>query len=135
MMIVADASVVVKVLTEEPGSASATRTISENDVVVPDFIQFEVASALSKKVRYAGLPAEQAAKALEALPLVVPDRHDTTGLIDRAFALSISIRHALYDCLYLALAEHMDCPLVTADGKFVAAVEQAGLGVRIERLA
>src|SRR5690242_2237853 len=134
-MIVADASVIVKVLTEEVGSAEATRTVADTDVVVPDFIQFEVASALSKKVRYAGLPAKQAEDALEVLPLIVPDRYDTSRLLDRAFALSVSIRHALYDCIYLALAEQLDCKLVTADEKFLNAVERTDLSPRIERLA
>jgi predicted nucleic acid-binding protein len=133
-MIVADASVVVKVLTEEFGSAAATRTIADNEIIVPDLIELEVASALSKKVRYAGLPVDQAASALEALSLVVPDRHDTADLLERAFALSVSIRHALYDCIYLALAEREGCILVTADEKFLAVVQQSELAKQIEGL-
>jgi predicted nucleic acid-binding protein len=134
-VIVADASVVVKVLTEEAGSAAAMRAVADNDVAAPDFIRFEVASALSKKVRYAGLPIEQATNALDALPLIVPDQHDATRLVGRAIDLSISIRHAVYDCLYLALAEQLECKVLTADEKFLAAVGQSEWKRRIELLA
>jgi predicted nucleic acid-binding protein len=47
---------------------------------------------------------------------------DTTGLIDAAFLASITLRHPIYDCLYLIASMQQNAPLVTADAAFVAKV-------------
>ena len=39
----------------------------------------------------------------------------TSVLKDRALAIAIELRHAAYDCFYLALAERSTSPLITAD--------------------
>jgi predicted nucleic acid-binding protein len=38
--------------------------------------------------------------------------------IEEAFHLAIKAKRSIFDCLYLALAEMLDCRMVTADGKF-----------------
>ena len=48
-------------------------------------------------------------------PLYVP-----SGLLMlRGMAIALTTRHAVYDCLYVALAEREGCELVTADDKLV----------------
>jgi predicted nucleic acid-binding protein len=40
-----------------------------------------------------------------------------------AIALAIRLRHPVYDCFYVALAERERCALITADERLVAAVK------------
>lgn len=134
-MLVIDASVVVKVLTEERGSIVATdRLIGEPARTAPDWLKAEIASALSKKVRYGGLPIETAERSLAALAVIMPDLAPSEPLIDKALVLSVVLRHAFYDCLYLALAIDQDCMMLTADQKFFAAVAATDLKHRVELL-
>jgi hypothetical protein len=37
----------------------------------------------------------------------------------QAIALALQLKHPYQDCLYLALAERLQAPLVTADPKFI----------------
>ena len=135
-MIVVDASVVVKLLTEEHGSDLAIDRISrEPERTAPDWLQVEIASALAKKVRYAGLPTDQAQRSLAAIPAVMPDIVSSTPLLGHAMELSIALRHALYDCLYLALAIREDCAVLTADIKFFEAAGRSEYYNRVELLA
>ena len=85
----------------------------------PDFLRLELANVLSKKVRrgeldqlqaLAGIPFADAA--VEYLP--------TTNLELRALEIGLEIKHPIYDCLYLALAEAIGGVIVTADKKMVA---------------
>jgi predicted nucleic acid-binding protein len=38
-------------------------------------------------------------------------------------ALAIRLKHPIYDCFYLALAERKRCALVTADARLIAAAK------------
>ena len=120
-MRVLDASVLVKLVTEEPGSEQARALIAvEPELAAPQLAALEIAGALSKKVRYHGLPLTLAHDALATYGHldveIVPD----AGLIARAMEISVAMSHAIQDCLYLALAEALRCALVTADHKFAA---------------
>ena len=50
-------------------------------------------------------------------------------LLQRATAISSQARIGVYDCLYVALAEHENCELVTADGKLILYGQSGKLGV------
>ena len=55
-MLVVDASVIMKVLTEEVGSDLAVERLAQAPArTAPDWLTVEIASALSKKIRYGGL--------------------------------------------------------------------------------
>lgn len=135
-MIVVDASIVVKLLVNEPSSLLALQRIEHEAVrLAPDLCVLEVANAMSKKVRYDGLPVSVVMRALDTLPRVVTQFIGSSELMAAGMALSVQCRHALYDCLYLALAVREKCLLLTADAKFVAACRVAGLADRVELLA
>jgi predicted nucleic acid-binding protein len=44
-------------------------------------------------------------------------------LADAAVALAIRLKHPIYDCFYLALAERERCALITADARLVEAAK------------
>lgn len=125
-MIVIDASVIVKLLTEEPGSAQAMQVVLDHpERWAPDLVYLEVASALSKKVRYAGLPIGKVDPALKAMSHFIDVQTEAVALIPAAVSLSIELKHAVYDCIYLALAIEQNGRLLTSDRKFVERLRQS----------
>lgn len=127
MVIVLDASVLVKLFVDEPLSDEAQAVAARHAMILaPEIVRVEVASAITRKARNHELSAEAAAAKLAdwrefaALGNVrlTPDR----DVLPAAEQLSLGLRHPLADCLYLAVAERDGLPLVTADGPFVEAV-------------
>ena len=47
-----------------------------------------------------------------------PVLHGSSTLLIRAMEIALSTKRAVYDCLYLALAEAEGCELITADDQF-----------------
>lgn len=122
-MIVIDASVAVKWFIPEPDSDAARMLYREN-LIAPAIWLSEVANVLWHHVQ-TGKLEEAKAELLLSRYRVAPiastaaDRH-----IDHAFSLANQVSHAVYDCLYLALAIDESTHLVTADVRFVRAVRQ-----------
>jgi predicted nucleic acid-binding protein len=125
-----DASVAVKLVIEEEGSAAARR-LHRRGLVAPDLLLPECANILWKSVRRGDLDppqAQLACAALLAIPIeIVASRPLMAAALDRALALG----HPAYDCLYLELAARRGLPLVTADRRlralFAPGVEVIGL--------
>jgi predicted nucleic acid-binding protein len=65
------------------------------------------------------LGSVRAQEAVDVLPSLVIDQVDITGLVDRMWQLRGSITP--YDAAYVASAERLGCPLVTADGRLAKA--------------
>jgi predicted nucleic acid-binding protein len=82
----------------------------------------EVAGALCRRVRKGELEPGEAedrcrhwlAELDNGLFTLTPDR----DLLPEAIALSTKLKHAVQDCLYLAVAIRFHAPLVTADRTF-----------------
>lgn len=125
-MIVIDASVAAKWLIPEAGSAEAAAFQEDpRQLVAPDLIRLEVASAITKRVRSERNPITEKDATLrcqrwfhlldKAIISLVPER----DVLARAIELSVHIKHALPDCLYLAVATSLDAELITADENLV----------------
>lgn len=117
MIGVVDTSVVVKWYTAEAASASARQLIGA-DLVAPDLILIELGHALWKKHRLKELVAAQAHEGLQHLAetiTLLPSAALAKAALERAFELG----HAVYDCVFLVLAEHLQLPLITSDQKLV----------------
>ena len=129
MTLVVDASVAAKWLIHEPDSALAVRYLAE-DLIAPTILRIECANALIRRLRLRQLSQEETGRRLREL-LTLPVQLQTVDE-DSAFRLALTLRHPVYDCLYLALAHARDVPLVTADRTFRDKAVAAGLGARIE---
>jgi predicted nucleic acid-binding protein len=127
MTLILDASVLTKLLLNEPDSPKAMALARSDDIIAPDFARLEVGNALWSRV-HMGKLAPAAAKEMLAL-LDAPDIEyvSVNALAARALSIATAIDHPIYDCAYLALAEHRRIPLVTADGRFLSAVRRHGL--------
>ena len=132
MTLVVDASVAVKWSVPEAGTDAAVELLSQQ-LVAPDLFLAEFGNALTKKVRQREILADQARQAFEEGQRTV-ERLDSALLAPLAFELSIALHHNIYDCYYLALADAMEWPLVTADAVFVTKVRAVALGSRIHLL-
>jgi predicted nucleic acid-binding protein len=132
--IVVDASVAVKWVLPEPGSdrATAIRT-ADDDLVAPSLAYAEIGSAIWRAVLRDGVPAAEARRdlkvAISHYRRIIP----IAELADRALELATRLRHPIYDCFYMALAERERCPLITADRRLIA-VAKAMKGVELRSL-
>lgn len=133
MTLVVDASVAVKFLVREPGNDEARRLLSIPDpLIAPDWLLAEAASTFWKKVKRSELLMIHAERHLDDLPRFFETLFPSADLVSEALRLSFRLRHAVYDCLYLALALREDCRLITADAEFASAIIRAGLQEKLE---
>ncbi|MDZ4655090.1 MAG: type II toxin-antitoxin system VapC family toxin [Coriobacteriia bacterium] len=119
--VVFDASVLVKLVAEEPGTDAAARAYKAADTVIaPSWARIECAQALWKKVRRGEWDSGQALRALAALDRAEMRIIDANSLTPAALSLACHVNHSVYDCVYLALAVENDATLVTADRRLFA---------------
>lgn len=115
-MIVVDSSAVVDALGVVEGTADLRARLAAEDLHAPALIDFEIVSALRGLARAGHVTAARAEDLLtdfEDLPLRRWPSVDP--LRRRAFALRDNL--SAYDAAYVALAEALDCPLLTRDAR------------------
>jgi predicted nucleic acid-binding protein len=127
---VVDASIALKWLLSEEGSAEALALRPHYRLVAPDLLVAECANALWKHVQRGQVLPDEALLAAKLLAADDLELVPTKGLLTDALRLSIELRHPAYDCIYLALAKAEQCPFITADAAFKRKSEQvvSGLG-------
>jgi predicted nucleic acid-binding protein len=133
MTIVVDASVAALWALDQEGSSPALVLRAEGGLIAPSLIAAEIGSAIWKAVRRGAVAPANALIAIEAALLPFEALMPTEGLRVRALALAIELKHPIYDCFYLALAERERCPMITADRRLVAAAK-AMKGVELRPL-
>ena len=111
-MIVADASVAVLALLND-GAARAS--LATERVAVPHLIDAELAHALRSRIRREEITEDQGRVALDRWTRLGLRRFAAVGMLGRIWELRENV--TAYDATYVALAEALDCPLVTADGR------------------
>lgn len=132
-MKVVDASVAVKWVFDEPGSRRA-RDLLEADhaLSAPRFWLIEAANVLRRKSSEGKLSGSDARARTALLGRLPIETADELPLLDGALDLALRLDHALYGCIYLALAREQRSVLVTADGRFAKAALLAGYSDLIE---
>lgn len=115
-----DACALVDVVLDQPTAGWVLDEIADAQVCAPAHQPAEVLSALARLVRAAQVDLVSARDALDEA-LALPQRFvtPTAGHVRRAFAWRDRIR--VVDGLYVALADELDCPLVTTDHRLAAA--------------
>jgi len=130
--LVVDASVVVKWFLPEVSAEAALRVAAgEHVLLAPELLGAEFTSVLWKKTRRGEIEAAAAVRMLDDFSRIAIGFHPLMPLLPTAFAMAAGAGHSVYDCLYLALAEREDCPVVTADRRFHASFAGGQLGHRM----
>jgi predicted nucleic acid-binding protein len=121
--LVIDASVAVKWLVPEDMSDAARRLSGVSDrLVAPRLITTEVANALARKATQGLLSRQEASYHFGKLQVLLPDLIDVDDLIEPALQSACTLRHPIYDLIYLETARRLDAQLVTADRRFAAKI-------------
>jgi predicted nucleic acid-binding protein len=120
-LIVVDASVLANVVGDDgaSGRAARSRLSTAGEASIPDLADVETVSVLRKRWMASNLTTRRFRSAVDdllALPLV---RFPTGPLMRRAYELRANVTP--YDAAYIALAEGLQCSLVTADARLAAA--------------
>lgn len=117
--LVVDASIAIKWVIEEEGTAQALALRRGAKLIAPELLVSECATILWKKVQRRELSREEALFAARLLQGADIELRPTRSLLEMATRIAIDLAHPAYDCLYLALAIESRCRYVTADERFL----------------
>jgi predicted nucleic acid-binding protein len=115
-VIVVDASAAIAALL---GTGPARTALSMEQIHAPHVIDAEVASGLRRRVLASQLDASDGWRALDTWRRLGMTRYPVFSVLDRVWSLRNSL--SAYDATYVALAESLDCALVTADKRLARA--------------
>lgn len=135
-----DASICVKWFLPEPDAADAAllrdRALrDELALVAPDFVLVEVGNVFWLACQRGGLKPTEADAFLTRLAQGAVGLLSSRRLVHQALGLATRTGRSVYDCLYLAAAEELDSPLVTADARFARGVSGTPYASRVSLLS
>ena len=118
-MIVVDASVLANVVGDDGADGDRAReVVSGQELSVPDLVDVEVVSVLRRRWLAKTMTARRFAAAVDDLGALPADRYPVLPFMSRAYELRADV--SAYDAAYVALAEELDCVLVTADRRLAS---------------
>ena len=103
----------------QAGKTARTRLAGEAHLAGPDLIDVETVSVLRKRWQAGDLTARRFRAAVDDLLTLPMDRFPTGPLMIRAYELRSNVTP--YDAAYVALAESLGSPLLTADARLAQA--------------
>jgi predicted nucleic acid-binding protein len=120
-LIVADASVLANALADDrsDGTAARARLAGDGDLTAPDLVDVETVAVLRKRWAAGDLSRNRFSTAIDDLQALDMTRYPALPLLRRAFELRHNV--TAYDAVYVALAERLECVLVTADRRLASA--------------
>ena len=120
-MIVVDASVLANALADDrsDGTAARARLAGAGDLTAPDLVDVETVAVLRKRWAAGDLSRNRFSTAIDDLQALDMTRYPALPLLRRAFELRHNV--TAYDAVYVALAERLECVLVTADQRLASA--------------
>lgn len=115
-MIVVDASAAVSALLHD---GEARRLLAAESIHAPHLVDAEVVSVLRRQVASGLLTSQEGRQALDVWSRLGLIRYAAPPLLERIWELRETV--TAYDAMYVALAENLDCSLVTADARLSGA--------------
>lgn len=119
-MIVVDASVLANIVGDDGDDGDLAReALRGQELSVPDLVDVEVVSVLRRRWLAKTMTARRFAAAIDDLAALPADRYPVLPFMPRAYELRANV--TAYDATYVALAEQLDCVLLTADRRLASA--------------
>jgi predicted nucleic acid-binding protein len=129
-VLVVDASVVAVALGDDGADGDLARArLRDEELFAPELVDLEVASVLRRQLSAGDLDARRAQLALDDLFDLPMQRAPHRPLLARCWELRENL--TVYDGAYVALAEALNAPLLTADARLAKA---PGINCSIELL-
>jgi predicted nucleic acid-binding protein len=129
-MIVIEASAMVDAVVGEPANAELLAVIADSELHAPSLLDYEVASALRGHALAGRIAEQRLADAIDDFSDLAIDRYPLAGMMRSVLGLRGNF--TVYDAAYVVLAQTLEAPLVTADGK-LAEARKLGVDVRVFR--
>lgn len=116
-MIVVDASVLANAIGDDgaDGHRARQELSQEGELAAPDLADVETVAVLRKRWLSGTLTARRFSSAVDDLADLDLARYPALAFIRRAYELRSTV--TVYDATYVALAEALDCELLTADDR------------------
>ncbi len=110
-----DASVLANVIGDdgEDGRRARSAIRGEEDLAAPDLVDVETVAVLRKRWLGRTMSDRRFAAAIDDLEAIELGRYPTLPLMRRSYQLRANLTP--YDATYVALAEILDCDLLTGD--------------------
>lgn len=120
-MIVVDASVLANVIADDgPDGQLARREVrNDGDISVPDLVDVETLAVLRKRWLAGTISDRRFVAAIDDLDALELGRYPTLPLVPRGYDLRANV--SAYDAMYVALAEELNCQLLTRDRRLAGA--------------
>jgi predicted nucleic acid-binding protein len=120
-LIVIDASILANVVADDGPDGHAARFVirEAGGLSAPQLVDVETASVLRKRWLAGTLSERRFAIAIDDLEELDVERYPMLPLLQRIYELRASL--SAYDASYVALAEGLQCHLLTADGQLASA--------------
>ena len=130
-MIVADASIIAKLVLREEGWEKVAELLAREDAVTVDHALKEVLNAIWKAYRLRHLitrdEAEEKRAALERLAGRVVEVEPEERYLPEAFRIALDTGITVYDALYIAQARAKKAKLATSDAKQARIASSLGI--------
>jgi predicted nucleic acid-binding protein len=122
MTCVVDASVALKwFFADEPHATEALSLVQSGEAMIaPDLLIAETCNAAWKSFRLGRIEQGELSDIAAIIPRFLMELVGATSLTQRAAIIAVQLAHPIYDCLYIALAEARQVPLITADVRLLA---------------
>ena len=120
-MIVLDASVLANAIGDDgpDGDRARAELRAAAGLAAPDLVDIETTAVLRKRWLVGGISDQRFAAAIDDLEDLELDRYPALPLMRRAYELRANV--TAYDASYIALAELLDCQLLTGDRRLAGA--------------
>ncbi len=102
--------------------------VSKNEIIIvsPDLIMYEVLNFFTSKLE---VPLEKMNDILTEIKDIIFVINTDSTIQFKSFEISRKIKKSVYDSIYVALSELLDCPLITADNKLKQDAKTNGYNV------
>jgi predicted nucleic acid-binding protein len=123
-VVVVDASIAAKWFLPEPDAAAAIRLMDgRRRLAAPDLIRPEMANILWKLHARNLLSSDEASEIIGHFLSIPLEIYESASLLPGALEIAMATQRTVYDSLHLSLAVQLNAKVITADRRWVNALQ------------